>query len=194
MSDTELINEILRGNISCYKEIIEKYQPGVFRICMGFVHQKEDADDLSQEIFTNAFLGLSRFKGQAELSTWLYRIAVNACLNFKRKYVKDQVLLRSGTMEDMEEQIGSAFCNSESAADKLLMDKECADQVHRAMKNLPDKQRVAFILSKYEDLSQKQIAEVMGISVGAVEQLLQRAKKHLQKQLLLYYQTNYLKA
>ncbi len=194
MSDTELINKILRGNISCYKEIIEKYQPGVFRICMGFVHQKEDADDLSQEIFTNAFFGLSRFKGQAELSTWLYRIAVNACLNFKRKYVKDQVLLRSGTMEDMEEQIGSAFCNSESAADKLLMDKECADQVHRAMKNLPDKQRVAFILSKYEDLSQKQIAEVMGISVGAVEQLLQRAKKHLQKQLLLYYQTNYLKA
>lgn len=194
MSDTELINEILRGNINCYKEIIEKYQPGVFRICMGFVHQKEDADDLCQEIFTNAFYGLNKFKGQAVLSTWLYRIAVNACLNFKRKYVKDQVLLRSGTMEDMEEQIGSAFCNNESAADKLLMDKECADLVHRAIKDLPDKQRVAFILSKYEDLSQKQIAEIMGISVGAVEQLLQRAKVNLQKHLLIYYQTNYHKA
>lgn len=192
MSDTELINEILRGNINCYKEIIEKYQPGVFRICMGFVHRKEDADDLCQEIFTNAFYGLNKFKMQAELSTWLYRIAVNACLNFKRKYVKDQVLVRAGAMEDMEEQVGTVFCNNGPAADKLLMDKECADRVHQAIKDLPGKQRVAFILSKYEDLSQKQIAEIMGVSVGAVEQLLQRAKANLQKQLLIYYKTNYL--
>lgn len=192
MSDAELINRVLQGNTGYYKELVEKYQQGVFRVCLGFVHQKEDADDITQEVFVSAFLALAAFKGKSAFSTWLYRIAINACLTFKRKLMRDILLIQESASKDD----GSVllFSPVESpAADELLIDKENMEQVHKAINSLPEKQRIAFVLSKYEDLPQKKVAEIMNTSEGAVEQLLQRAKCTLQKKLMTFYKRNYIK-
>ncbi|EOR93397.1 sigma-24 (FecI-like) [Arcticibacter svalbardensis MN12-7] len=191
MSDLDLIRRIRDGNVNCYEELVNKYQQMIFRVCIGFVHQKDDADDLSQDIFIKVFLALPKFNGKAGFSTWLYRIAINACLNFKRKNCKAIFLVHYGELEEISVQTDRLFNEQDAGADQLLIEKENAEYVHQAIRGLPEKQRVAFVLCKYEDLSQKEIAEIMKLSIGAVEQLLQRAKANLQKQLLVYYKTNY---
>ena len=81
MTDVEIIRLIILGEKEKFRLLMEKYQPLVFRTCLGFVHNKDDADDLTQEVFIQAYQSLSSFKGEAAFSTWLYRIAVNASLN-----------------------------------------------------------------------------------------------------------------
>ena len=88
MNDNELIHEILSGKTYLFKDIVEKYRQMVFRTCMGFTHNEEDAGDLTQEVFINAYQNLKKFKGQSAFSTWLYKIAINASLNFTRKIKK----------------------------------------------------------------------------------------------------------
>lgn len=192
MNDQELIGKILQGNTDHYKYLVEKYQRGVFRVCLGFVHQKEDADDISQEVFVKAFMALATFKGRSAFSTWLYRIAVNTSLNFKRKSVRD---IRVAENCSLEESYGHVlFSEPCPSADQIMIGKENALYVHQAINALPEKQRIAFILSKYQELPQKKISEVMKVSEGAVEQLLQRAKCNLQKRLAVFYERNYCKA
>jgi RNA polymerase sigma-70 factor (ECF subfamily) len=154
---------------------MEKYQLQVFRTVMGFVHTKEDAEEVTQDIFIRVYQSLSSFHHDAEFSTWLYRITVNMSLNFLRSNRKNRIL------QSLE-----AIFSYRSEEKTPLEDMEQAERDRRirmAIDALPEKQRMAFILSRYEELPQKKIAEVMNRSEGAVEQLLQRAKENLQKKL-----------
>jgi len=91
MSDIEIIELILQGDREKFRILVDQYQQMVFRTCMGFLHHKEDAEDLTQEVFIRAYQSLSRFKGDSAFSTWLYRIAVNASLNKVRKSSKNLI-------------------------------------------------------------------------------------------------------
>ncbi|MBK7099695.1 MAG: RNA polymerase sigma factor [Sphingobacteriales bacterium] len=82
MSDSEIIKNILEGNNADYKLLIEKFQNQIFRVAIGFVHNKEDAEEITQDVFVKAFRNLSSFSGKSSFSTWLYRIAVNQSINF----------------------------------------------------------------------------------------------------------------
>lgn len=175
MSDEILIKEVIAGNNAAFKTLMERYQLLVFRTVMGFVHLKEDAEDITQEVFIRVYQSLHTFQGESEFSTWIYRIIVNMSLNFLRSNRKKRLLqslealfiLRSEEKTPLEE----------------LESTERDRRIRKAIDSLPEKQRMAFILSRYEELSQKKIATIMNRSEGAVEQLLQRAKKNLQKKL-----------
>lgn len=84
-TDIELINEILNGNHVLFEEIVERYQSSVFVIALGFVQNREDAEDIAQEVMVNIFCNLNKFKGDSLFSTWVYRIAVNGSLDFLKK-------------------------------------------------------------------------------------------------------------
>jgi RNA polymerase sigma-70 factor (ECF subfamily) len=94
MTDQEIIGQILQGDRNRYKLLVERYQSIVFRTCMGFLHNKEDADDLTQDIFIQTYQTLPAYKGEASFSTWIYRITVNASLNKLRKSSKNSLLQR----------------------------------------------------------------------------------------------------
>ena len=94
MTDSEIIRLILQGDKDKFRILVEKYQPMVFRTCMGFLHNKDDADDLTQDIFIKYYQSLQGFKSEASFSTWIYRIAVNASLNKKRKEARNPILQR----------------------------------------------------------------------------------------------------
>lgn len=180
MSDEQLIKEIISGNHAAFKNLMEKYQLQVFRTVMGFVHTKEDAEEVTQDIFVRVYQSISSqsissFRHDAEFSTWLYRITVNTSLNFLRSNRKNRLL------QSLE-----AIFSLRSEEKTPLEELESAERDRRirvAIDSLPEKQRMAFILSRYEELPQKKIAAVMNRSEGAVEQLLQRAKENLQKKL-----------
>ncbi len=184
MTDIEIIQLILQGEKEKYRLLMEKYQPLVFRTCLGFVHNKNDADDLTQEVFIQAYQSLSSFKGKAAFSTWLYRIAVNASLNRMRKSKKKSILQYFKSIHGSEKEIQDQLIyETPENPEEILISKEHSDWLRVALDSLPENQRTAIVLSKYDDLPQKKIAEIMGISEGAVEALLQRAKKNLREKL-----------
>ena len=179
MTDQDIITEILLGNRFLFSKLIDKYQRMVFTLAMGFVHQKENAEDLTQDIFIKVWIALPNYKGDAIFSTWLYRIAVNYCINFVEKNKRNRIIVLA------EELIGHVFNTAinDKDAQQELEEMESGNLVRTAIDSLPINQRTAFILSAYEELPIKEIAAIMNRSEGAVEQLLQRAKMNLKKKI-----------
>jgi RNA polymerase sigma-70 factor, ECF subfamily len=192
MNELELIEHILEGNKDAYRQIVDKYKPMIFRVSMGFIHNKEEADDISQEVFINAYLHLDTFKAKSAFQTWLYRIAVNTCLNHIRNKQKRGIFQRIGDLSGISRQNDQRDeMLHEPGPDQQLIDKQNAGKITKAIDSLPEKQRVVFILSKYDELSQKEIAKITDTTEGAVEQLLQRAKSNLRLKLEDFYKKNY---
>ncbi len=190
MTDSEIISLILKGDRNLYREIVDRYKTMVFRICIGFLHNKDDADDLTQDIFIQAYTSLLGFKGGSAFSTWLYRIAVNACLNTTRKAKFNFIRVGDHTSEAKEINLPVAHYEE---PDKILMRKEQQEIFQKALDGLKENQRTAIVLSKYDDMSQREIAEIMNISEGNVESLLFRAKASLREKLSGFYKTQKLK-
>lgn len=156
--------------------IVSKYHTMIFRTVIGFVHVQEDAEDLTQEVFVSVYQNISKFRGDSEISTWLYRIAVNTSLNFVSQKQRKSFL----QFGDLLKSFFTKASDEKDPQQKLEADEEKA-AVRNAIDSLPDKQRTALILTRFNDLPQKEVAQVMGISQRAVEQLLLRAKTNLRK-------------
>ncbi len=182
--DNEIIRRIIEGNKNEYRILVERYQQMVFRTCMGFVHNSADAEDITQDVFIKAYLSLKTFRMESSFSTWLYRIAVNASLNREREKKKNFIVrYLSDLMSTGSDTIPVSEIYESQDPESILIGEEHRARVKKALDSLPDNQRTAIILSKYEDLSQKEIADIMGKSEGAVEALLQRAKANLRTRL-----------
>jgi RNA polymerase sigma-70 factor (ECF subfamily) len=185
MSEAEIIQSVIAGNRNAFVLLVEKYQSMVFRTCIGFVHNKEDADDLTQEVFINAYQSLTKFRGNAAFSTWLYRIAINLSLNYIRNSQKRSIFHRVENLFAHEaRQNVSLPAIDFSNPEQILIDDEHRNIIKKALDSLPENQRIAIILSKYDNLSQKEIAEIMQTTEGAVESLIQRGKAKLKQQLV----------
>lgn len=177
MNENALISEILNGNTQLFGQLVNAYQRKVFSTCMGFVHHHEDAQDLAQEVFVKAFKGLPTFKGNASFSTWIYRIAVNSCLAHLRKQSRTRFFPFLSMGVERPETVDNNTPHQQAEINELQK------QLKESIDSLPENQRIAFVLSKYDDMPQAEIATVMMLTEGAVESLLQRAKKNLRKKL-----------
>ncbi len=159
----------------------------VLNTCFRFVMNKEDAEDISQEVFIEAYRSLDSFRQESKLSTWLYRIAVTKSLDHLRKKKRKKrfsSLKRVIGINDPAEEL--PMPSNETPAE-VLSGNERVEVLQRALDALPDNQKTAFLLSKYDGYSNQEIAEIMQTSVSAIESLVHRAKKNLQKQLEKYY-------
>lgn len=188
-NDHDLISAIKDGDHDSFRILVEKYQERVIRICRGYLGLYEDAEDLAQEVFIEVYKSSGKFREQSEVSTWLYRIAVNRSLNYIRDNRKKFILSKRSNSYEM-----SAIENkaSGSSADNEITAGEHRHVLHLALNSLSDNQKTAFILNKYEDLPYNEISSIMGVSISSVESLLFRAKRNLQKRLLDYYNKNML--
>jgi RNA polymerase sigma-70 factor (ECF subfamily) len=191
MTDHEAIEMILRGNPDKYRVLVEKYQTMIFRTCMGFLHNSDDADDLTQEVFIQAYQSLNKFKGEAAFSTWIYRIAVNASLNRVRKNSRNPILNRLDSLFVVGKEREISLPAYDSAdPESILINTEKSKWIQDALDSLPENQRTAIVLSKYDDLPQKEIAGIMQTTEGAVEALIQRAKSNLKLKLSSTYKNS----
>lgn len=186
MDDIQIINRVLNGEIELFSAIVERYHLKVYSLCIGFVHHQEDAEDITQEVFTNLFTSLASFKGNSQFSTWLYRIAVNTTYSFCRNKRRRETVMFFGLFSAVESEY-SLDSSSDDEPDHILNKKQMHKIIFQAIDLLPANQRKAFILSKYDDFSQREIAAIMELSEEAVESLLQRAKRNLQKKLKKFY-------
>jgi RNA polymerase sigma-70 factor (ECF subfamily) len=193
MHETELIAGLRKGDRDAFKKLIELHQVPLIRVCKGFLHHEEDARDIVQDTFVEVFESIHHFREDARLSTWLYRIAVNKSLNLIRKN-KTNRLLRSLDLVNALRH-GAKQPDDEHVVEQpgMQMEKrERAKLIRQAVDSLPENQRIAFVLNKYQDLSYKEIADVMAITLSAVESLLHRAKLGLQRKLHALHKKNML--
>lgn len=182
-----LLRKLKQGDQSGYTTVMDLYQNMVYNTALGIVQNTEDADDITQEVFVQVFLSINSFKGESKLSTWIYRITISKALDLEKKKKRKK---RFGFVQ-------SLFGNHDNELHQpvefdhpgvQLEKKERASELFKALKLLPDKQRIAFTLHKLEGQSHQEIAEIMETSLYAVESLMGRAKTNLKKILYNYYQ------
>ncbi len=191
MTDKELIKAIRKNDQLAFKQLVESNQQLVVNTCNGFLHNIADAEDIAQDVFVEVFLSVNKFREDAKLSTWLYRIAVNKSLNHIRNNKKHKILQSIDNFIASDKNLKREFAdNNTSQPEKIIEEKERSKILQYSINSLSKNQKIAFTLNKYDDLSYKQIADVMDLSVSSVESLLHRAKKNLQKKLLNYYKKN----
>lgn len=188
LTETQLVVELKNGSEQAFSVLVQTYQNMVFNAVLGIVQQLEEAEDVAQEVFIQVYQSIKGFRGDAKLSTWVYRISITKALDFERgKKAKKRInALKNiiGIGEKDESSIPD-FHHPGIALDK----KEEANILFKAIKKLPENQRVAFVLIKVEGLNYANTAQILNTTEKGIEGLMHRAKENLRKILADYYST-----
>jgi len=175
LSDHELVNEVRNGKRQAYTELMRRYQQRIYWTARRIVGSHEEADDVAQETFIKAYLGLGDFRGDSSFFTWLYRIAVNLSLNTVRKQQVMGYLRQS-------EILNRILPAKENPATELEF-KETELLLQRAIKELPEKQRAVFVMRYFDEMTYEEISKVMKTSVGGLKANYFHALKKVQEYL-----------
>ncbi len=156
-ADIDLVERYLAGDMTAFDELMIRYERQIYRVCYRFVENRDDALDLAQDVFIKAFEHLGSFRHESSLKTWLYRIAVNHCINHVKKHSQEFV--------EVNETTGSVPASVQSQ----LEDREQREHFRRLVKKLPPKQKAILELRINEHLSYEEIANISGRSVSTIK-------------------------
>jgi RNA polymerase sigma-70 factor, ECF subfamily len=180
--EATLVQRCVDGEEPACAELVAEHQRMVVQLAMNLLGDRDEALDLSQEVFLRVFRTIHRFRGQSSLRTWIYRIAVNQARNrhrfWRRRHRADQVSLDQHIADH-----GEMFSTGDSTPDRVLAQKELAQQLQTALDHLPFDQRTAIILREVDGLSYEEIAYSLGVAVGTVKSRLTRARQALRCEL-----------
>jgi RNA polymerase sigma-70 factor (ECF subfamily) len=172
--DLELIQKTAEGDENAFEQLITKHEDKVYSTVYRYVGDRTEAEDVAQEVFVKVWQKAGSFRGKSRFSTWLYRIVANQCLSHRRRRRREPEPLDPVNVDDQK---------TDSPEDEIEK-KEQLEAVRLAVDSLPERQRLALILAKYEGKAYKEIAEIMGVSLSSVESLIHRARTTLRKKLL----------
>ena len=174
-TDQQIINDTLAGNTAAYRVLVSRYRNMVFTLVYNILLNREDAEEIAQDVFVKAYKSLGGFKGGSAFSTWLYRIAVNTALNKKK--------IKTFSVSPLEEHIEN---EQHDEIDILLQQCENNDRkkfVQLAMQQLKDDERICLTMYYLNELQVNEIHELTGISAANIKVLLYRGRKNLYRQL-----------
>ncbi|MEI7484420.1 MAG: RNA polymerase sigma factor [Ignavibacteriota bacterium] len=181
MEDNEILRKLKSGDKSAFEILVSQYSNIVLNTCYRFLLDREDAEDVSQDVFVEIYQSIKSFRGDSKLSTWIYRIAVTKSLDEIKKRNRKKRLSSFGKTLHLDDVV--SWLGGGTMPDKLIMEEEKMCEVMKALDVLPDNQRVAFTLSKIDGYANAEIAAIMNITTIAVESLVYRAKKCVTKEL-----------
>jgi RNA polymerase sigma-70 factor (ECF subfamily) len=169
----------MQNEKSAFAELFKFYQNYLFKLCFSYVHNEQEALDLLQEIYIKLYKNINKYDDKYPFHPWIRRVAVNTCLNEKRKNTLTCIPLDSGNEDySLEEQLASMDDTQQE-----VEGSEMAQIIKQHINTLPEKQRMVVILRYYEDLSYEEISELMKIPLGTVKTDLYRAKNALKDRL-----------
>lgn len=178
-----MIEGLKKGSPEAFRALVEQYCRTIISTCYGFLNSTEDAEDVAQEVFIEVYKSVRQFRKEADLNTWIYRISINKSLDLLRKRK------RKKRIADLRGLFVSKNRGAGSPHEKLE-EKERREILQEQIGLLAENQRIAIVLSQYDRLTNKQIAEIMETSESAVESLLHRARGNLRKHLAKYFGKN----
>jgi RNA polymerase sigma-70 factor (ECF subfamily) len=181
-AEASLVERCVTGEESAYAELVAQHQRMVVQLAVNLLGDRDEALDLSQEVFLRVFRTLRRFRGQSSLRTWIYRIVVNQARNrhrfWRRRHRADQVSLDAHVAAH-----GDSLLGREPWPDSVLAQKELAERLKQALDRLPFNQRTAIVLREIDGLSYEEMAYSLGVAVGTVKSRLTRARQALRIEL-----------
>jgi len=187
MTDQELIEGLSVQDRNSINYLVNSYQKKVIKTAYYFIGNLEDAEDLSQEIFLEIIKSIKSFRGSSSLSTWIYRIIINRSINVVRRNKRREIFSNLEQLFYVPKETGDLGCKEPSENFNFIEEKETKEILDKAISALSENQRIAFVLSKYEELSYKEIADIMSLSVYSVESLIHRAKNNLRRRLVSHF-------
>lgn len=183
-----LVGRAKKGDRLAYKELVERYQKRVFGILFGMLHSREDAMELTQDVFIKVYQRIKEFEEKSSFYTWVYRIAFNLAIDFRRREWKkvhteydDSVGTEDAGGDD------SLFQRERENPEQAMQSRELGETIRRALETLPDEQKQVLLLREVEGLSYQEMAESMGCSIGTIMSRLFYARKKMQAQLKTVY-------
>jgi|TARA_B110000503_G_scaffold73117_1_gene113005 RNA polymerase sigma-70 factor (ECF subfamily) len=188
INQEEFIKNLRSGNQAAFSLLIDDYQQKVFHTCISFVPNKEDAEDIAQEVFLEVYKSIGKFKGNSKLSTWIYKICTNKCLEFiRKKNAKKRLVFMQRILGNEIPLDKTNFFTEFNHPGILLEHKERSETIYLAINTLPESQKTVFTLAKLDGKTYQEIVEITGKSMSSVESIMFRAKKNLQKKLANFY-------
>ena len=180
--EAALIQRCAAGDEAACTDLVSEHQRMVVQLAINLLGDRDEALDLSQEVFLRVFRTIHRFRGHSSLRTWIYRIAVNQARNrhrfWRRRHRADQV-----SIDDHVAAHGDFLSGGEARPDRVLAQKELAERLKTALDHLPFDQRTAIVLREIDGLSYEEIAYSLGVAVGTVKSRLTRARHALRLEL-----------
>jgi len=174
--DADVVALAQTGDLHAFDIIVERYRNDVYALCYHFLRNREDAWDAAQETFIKAHRAIKRFRGDAQLKTWLMRIAANHC--------KDQFKKKRAVMVPLDGAVHQTTAADEANPREALAHSELGRAIEASVAELSDKHRMAFVLREYQGLSYQEMADVMECNIGTVMSRLHHARQKLQKALI----------
>ncbi len=187
MEELEIIKKLKNGDEDTFRMVVQRYSRMVLNCSYKFLRNKESAEDLTQEVFLEVYESVKTFRADSKLSTWIYRIAVTKSLNHLKSMKRKKRFAVLVSIFGKDDSVKDIPLADSIAPDKELENKDRARLLAWALDKLPDNQRVAFTLSKYDEMSYEEISSIMKTSISSVESLIHRAKTNLKKKLYNYY-------
>lgn len=172
--DISIIDRFKKGEKAAFEELVLIYQDRIYNLCRHMLHNAHEAEDAAQDTFIKAYQHLKHFRPEASLYTWLYRIAVNTCLDYKKKPFWESLFTKFEG-EPFIDEPASAWPSPET----VYASKQIGLALHNSIRRLPPKLRTAIILNEIEGLSYGEIADVLEISIGTVKSRISRARDEL---------------
>ncbi len=183
--DVQLMLRFRAGDEEAFRELFEKHSRAIVNFAYHFVGSRQRAEELAQDVFLQIYKAGSRYEPQAKFTTWLYRIATNACLNeVRRPEHRYRTRPLEYQQEDSRERSEIAFPDPTAVpGESALAGRQLADRIEEVMATLPENQRAALVLSRVDGLSYQEVADALEVSVSAVKSLVFRATATMRKEL-----------
>lgn len=182
MSDEELIELILKGKTELYAELIGRYQNKVYSTVYSYTRDYEEAKDLTQEIFIKVYNSLSGFQNKSQFSTYLYRVAVNRCIDWTRKKRPNMVSMIF-CQDDENVNIYDFIADYDSNPEEILLRRENASFIRQEINKLPEIYSTVMIMYYFQDLSPQEIADILRVPRKTIDTRLFRARNLIKKRL-----------
>jgi RNA polymerase sigma-70 factor (ECF subfamily) len=174
--DIELMLGFKNGDISCFEKLFDKHKTKLLNFVYRFVGNQTDAEDITQEVFLRVYNSKNGYTPKSKFSTWIYKIAKNLCIDYLRKHRHEIIPIDKEIIQQLSDKI-------DDEPNVFVEKKQINKIIHSALFSLPVNQRIALCLKVYENKSYKEIAQILGCSVSAVESLLFRARLSLRNKL-----------
>jgi len=185
-SDAELVERFKGGDRSAFNEIVQRYQHRVFTMCMRKMGNEQVASEVAQDVFVALFRALGRFRGDSQLSTWIYRVVINHCKNrrqYRRRRAMDRHESLDGLAENDDDKPKRQLPSDDAPPDASTFRSEAQAILEVALAELEEEQRTIIVLRDMEDLSYEEIGQLLELPRGTVKSRLHRARSQLAKTL-----------
>jgi len=168
LDDVQIISKLKQADDECFIEVVNNFKKKIISLCYSYVKDYQEAEDLSQEVFITLYNNIQRFRGECSLSTYIYRITISRCLDYKRKTKFKSILTNLMEIRKVSETV----------------DIDDKNYIRECIRKLPDDLKIVIVLYYYIGMSQKEIADILDITTKTVEGRIYRAKKKLKKEFI----------